>query len=192
MANRAIFLDRDGTLNEEVGYITEPAQFRLYDFATEAVRAINDAGWRAIVVTNQAGVARGFYDEDFLAGIHRQMQSMLETNGAVIDAVYYCPHHPEVGEPPYCLVCDCRKPKPGMLERAARDFDLNLPECFVIGDRYGDVALAHAVGARGVLLLSGHGRSEYENDRDAWPREPDHVAENLMEAVRWVLQISNF
>jgi len=186
MKNRAIFLDRDGTLNDEVGFITDPIQFRLYDFAAEAVRLINERGWRAIVVTNQSGIARGFYDEALLARIHDQMVSSLETAGARIDAIYFCPHHPEAGSPPYRVICDCRKPEPGMIERAAREFDLRLPDCFVIGDRYSDVALAHAANARGVLLLSGHGQIEYENDRDAWPRGPDHVAKNLLDAVRWI------
>lgn len=186
MTNRAIFLDRDGTLNEEAGFITDLDQFRLYDFAAEAVRMINDRAWRAIVVTNQSGIARGFYDEALLARIHDRMSDSFEAAGARLDAIYFCPHHPEAGEPPYRMVCDCRKPKPGMIERAAREFDLQLPDCFVIGDRYSDVALAHAANARGILLLSGHGRYEYENEREAWPRQPDHVAENVIEAVRWI------
>ncbi|MGH9843445.1 MAG: D-glycero-alpha-D-manno-heptose-1,7-bisphosphate 7-phosphatase [Blastocatellia bacterium] len=187
MTNRAIFLDRDGTLNDEVGFITDPDQFHLFDFAAEAVRLINERGWRAIVVTNQSGIARGLYDEALLARIHDQMMSSLETSGARIDAIYFCPHHPEAGEPPYRAICDCRKPSLGMIERAAREFDLRLRDCFVIGDRYSDVALAHAANARGVLLLSGHGQIEYENDRDDWPRQPDHIAKDLLDAVRWIL-----
>jgi D-glycero-D-manno-heptose 1,7-bisphosphate phosphatase len=189
MSNRAIFLDRDGTLNEETGYITDPLQFRLYDFAAEAVRLINARGWRAIVVTNQAGIARGLYDETFLAKLHEQMIRTFDAAGARIDAVYFCPHHPEKGEPPYRQACTCRKPAPGMIERAARDFDLHLPNCFVIGDRYSDVAAAHAVGARGLLLRTGHGQAEIETA--GWPREPDHVAENVIEAVRWVFSIAD-
>ncbi|MFN0085781.1 MAG: D-glycero-alpha-D-manno-heptose-1,7-bisphosphate 7-phosphatase [Blastocatellia bacterium] len=185
---RAIFLDRDGTLNEEVGYITDPARFRLFDFAAEAVRRINRADRLAIVVTNQSGVARGLYDEAFLAKIHEGMRSELRRAGAALDGVYYCPHHPEIGEAPYRRDCRCRKPKPGMILRAARDFGLDLASCYMIGDRYGDVAMAHAAGARGVLLLSGHGRAEIERERVDWPREPDHIAETLIEAVSWILE----
>lgn len=191
MTKRAIFLDRDGTLNREAGFITDPAQFSLYGFAAEAVRMINENEWLAIVVTNQSGIARGLFDESFLAHIHEAMNSSLHANGASLDAIYYCPHHPEVGEPPFRLVCDCRKPKPGMLLRAASDFGLELRDCFVIGDRYGDIAMAHAVGARGILLMSGHGSFEYEAERGGWMREPDHIAENLIEAVRWVFAIES-
>ena len=191
-SSRAIFLDRDGTLNEEVGYITDPSQFRLYDFAAEAVRRINQAGRLAIVLTNQSGIARGLYDEAFLGEVHAGMQAALARADARIDGIYYCPHHPEIGAPPYRQPCDCRKPKPGMMLRAAREFDLDLASCVMIGDRYGDVATAHAAGARGVLLLSGHGAKEYEREREGWPRPPDHIAETLIEAVRWALEECEF
>ncbi|MDX2033140.1 MAG: HAD family hydrolase [Blastocatellia bacterium] len=187
-SKRAIFLDRDGTLNEEVGYITDPAQFRLFDFAAAAVREINRAERLAIVLTNQSGIARGLYDEAFLAEIHEKMHAEMRRAGARIDGVYYCPHHPEIGEAPYRQACDCRKPKPGMILRAAREFGLDPAACHMIGDRYGDVAMAHAAGARGILLLSGHGGLEYERERGAWPREPDFIAETLTEAVRWILE----
>jgi D-glycero-D-manno-heptose 1,7-bisphosphate phosphatase len=187
---RAIFLDRDGTLNEEVGYITDASQFRLYDFAADVVRSIVEANWRVIVVTNQAGVARGLYTEAFLAQLHANMEATLQQRGARLDAIYHCPHHPEIGEPPYRQACDCRKPRPGMLRQAAADFNLHLPECFVIGDRYGDVEMAQAVGAQGVLVLTGHGREEFEKERHLWPRPPDYIAANLPEAVRWILKES--
>src|SRR5574341_911300 len=158
MTNRAIFLDRDGTINEEAGYIAAPGQFRLFGFATEAVRLINQAGWRAIVVTNQSGVARGHFTEEFLRQIHELMEDSLRAQDARLDAIYSCVHHPDFGHPP--LRCDCRKPRPGLIERAAKDFDLDLGECFVVGDRYRDVETGHAVGASGVLVMTGFGREE--------------------------------
>jgi len=185
---RAIFIDRDGTLNEEVGYICDPAQFRLHDFAAEAVRLANEAGWLAIVTTNQAGVARGLFTEEFLAQLHRRMARELAEAGARVDAVCYCPHHPEIGEPPYRRACDCRKPQPGLLNRAALEFGLNLAECVVIGDRYRDLCTAQAVGARSVLVLTGYGREELA--RAARPQQQDHVAANLLEAVRWAINES--
>ncbi len=193
--SRAIFFDRDGTLNEETGYICDPAQFRLLDVAAEAVRLVNEAGWRAIVVTNQAGIARGLFTEDFLAGIHRRMMNELTEVGARVDAIYYCPHHPEIGEPPYRQVCNCRKPKPGLLTRAAAEFDLNLSKCVLIGDRYGDIAAAQAIGARGVLVLTGHGREEFGQGQTTGPQHEDHIvadyiAANVLEAVRWILNES--
>lgn len=181
---RAIFLDRDGTLNEEVGYIREFAQFHLYDFAAEAVRLINEAGWRAIVITNQSGIARGLLTEEFLDEIHGQMNAELARADARVDAIYHCPHHANFGEPPFRLDCDCRKPKPGLLRRAAADFQLDLSASVVIGDRLRDVETAQAVGARGVLVLTGYGREELETQSAV---QPDHIAVNLLEAVRWVI-----
>jgi D-glycero-D-manno-heptose 1,7-bisphosphate phosphatase len=184
---RAIFIDRDGTLNEEVGYIRELQQFRLYDFAAEAVRLINTAGWRAIVITNQSGIARGLLTERFLAEVHGQMNMELEKAGARVDAIYHCPHHPNLGVPPFRLDCDCRKPKPGLLRRAAADFQLDLSASVVIGDRFRDVETAQAVGAKGVLVLTGYGQKELETQSAV---QPDHVAENLLEAVQWIIQES--
>ncbi len=185
----AIFLDRDGTLNEEDGHITSPEQLRLYSFAAEAVRLINRSGRKAIVLTNQSGVALNYFTEAALIEIHGRMEESLRSQGALIDAIYYCAHHPDYGSPPYRLDCDCRKPKPGLLERAAGDFNLDLDRCYIIGDRYRDVEAGHAVGARGVMVLTGLGRGEYERDRQRWPRQPDHVAENLLDAVRWILRV---
>lgn len=184
---RAVFLDRDGTLNEEVGYICDAAQFRLYQFAAEAVRLIKEAGWLAVIITNQAGIARGLFNEEFLARLHEQMKAELSFAGAEIDAIYYCPHYPTEGEALYRQECDCRKPKPGMLNQAAKDLHIDLSASVVIGDRFRDLAVAQAVGARSVLVLTGYGREELERDAAIWPQQPDHVAENLLDAVRWVL-----
>jgi D-glycero-D-manno-heptose 1,7-bisphosphate phosphatase len=187
MTNRAIFLDRDGTLNVEDGHITSPERFRLYSFAAEAVRLINQSGWKAIVLTNQSGIARDYFTEAALTEIHELMRESLRLQGAWLDAIYYCAHHPDYGPPPYRLDCDCRKPKPGLAEMAARDFNLDLNRCYVIGDRYRDIQAGHAAGARGVMIMTGFGREEYETDRPHWPRQPDHVAEDLLDAVKWVL-----
>ncbi len=181
---RAVFIDRDGTLNEEVGYIREHAQFRLYDFAAAALRMVNNAGWPAIVLTNQSGIARGLLTEAFLTELHQRMKTELAQGGALVDAIYYCPHHPDFGAPPYRQDCDCRKPKPGLLLRAATDFNLNLSECVVIGDRLRDVETAQAAGARGVLVLTGYGQEEL---KAASAVQPDHIAKNLLEAVQWVI-----
>lgn len=177
---RAIFIDRDGTLNEEAGYVNHLSRFRPFDFAAEAVGLINRAGWRAILVTNQSGLARGYFTEELLARVHDRLGATLARGDARLDAIYYCPHHPSAG-------CDCRKPNPGLLSRAAADFGLDLRRCFVVGDRYKDVELAHRAGAAGVMVLTGYGRGEYEHQRAAWPAPPEHVAENLLDAVRWIL-----
>jgi D-glycero-D-manno-heptose 1,7-bisphosphate phosphatase len=113
------------------------------------------------------------------------MEDSLRAQAARLDAIYSCVHHPGFGHPP--LRCDCRKPRPGLIERAAKDFDLDLSECFVVGDRYRDVETGHAAGASGVLVMTGFGTEEYEAERERWPRQPEFVAENLLEAVRWIL-----
>ena len=187
MTNLAILLDRDGTLNEENGHIITPDKFRLYSFAAEAVRLINESGRMALVLTNQSGIARDYLTEATLRKIHDLMEEKLRLQGARIDAIYYCAHHPEHGSPPYRLDCDCRKPRPGLVKKAAMDFNLELNRCYVIGDRYRDIEAGHAAGARGVLVMTGLGRYEYESDRSHWPRQPDHVAENLLDAVKWIL-----
>ena len=181
---RAVFIDRDGTISEEVGYINHPSRFRVFPYAAAAIKHLNDAGWLAIVVTNQAGVARGYFSEDMIQTVHAEMTKELENGGARLDAVYYCSHHPSVGEPPYCFDCDCRKPKPGLISRAARDFDIDLAGSWMVGDRYSDVELARNAGVKSMFVLSGYGRGEWEHQRSSWTEQPDLVAENLLEAVR--------
>jgi D-glycero-D-manno-heptose 1,7-bisphosphate phosphatase len=185
--NRAVFIDRDGTISEEVGYIGHPDLLRIYPWAPSAIRKLNLAGIRAILATNQAGIARGYFREESLESIHARLEAALAREGARLDAIYYCPHHPEAAIPSYRQDCDCRKPKPGMVLRAAEKFALDLSSSFVIGDRYCDVETAHRAGARGVLVLSGYGNGEYTYQSASWPRQPDHVAADLSEAVDWIL-----
>lgn len=184
---RAVFLDRDGTVADEVGYVNHISRFRLYPWSAEAIRRINAAGLAAVVVTNQAGVARGYFPEELIRQVNEKMKQQLAAEGAQLDAVYYCPHHPEVGQPPYRQRCRCRKPLPGMIETAARDLDLALEGSVVIGDRYLEVTMAHGLGLRGALVLSGYGRGEFEYLSLTWPRPPDWVAENLLDAVGKIL-----
>jgi D-glycero-D-manno-heptose 1,7-bisphosphate phosphatase len=151
---------------------------------------INDSDYKAIVITDQSGVARGLFSEDLVAQVHRKLQDELRESGARIDALYYCPHHPTGAVAAFRQDCRCRKPRPGMVEQARRDWQLELSQSYVIGDRYIDVAVAHAVGAAGILVLTGYGRGEYEHRRHTWPAQPDYVAENVLEAVRWALKKS--
>mgnify|MGYP001770779799 FL=1 len=184
---RAVFIDRDGTLSEEVGYINHPSRFRLFPFAAKAIRRLNEAGWLAVLVTNQAGVARGYFTEDLLLEVHRMLQDALEKQGAHLDAIYYCPHHPAAGKPPYKLDCDCRKPKPGLIHRAARELEIDLQRSWMIGDRYSDVELARNAGVRAAFVLTGYGLGEWEYQRDQWKQMPDLVAADLGEAVERII-----
>lgn len=185
---RAVFLDRDGTINVDVGYVGDPSELDVYPFAAAAIRALNAAGLLAVVVTNQSGVARGLYDEAAILRVHERLGAELAADGARLDAAYYCPHHPSIGVPPYRCECECRKPRPGMLERAAGEHDIDLARSFVVGDKYSDIALGHRAGARSILVKTGYGRSGWEYDRTSWPRQPEHVAETLEDAVAWILE----
>ena len=183
----AVFIDRDGTLTEEMGYVNHPRRVRLLPRSAEAIRRLNHAGIPAVVVTNQAGVARGYFSEDVLHAVNGAVVALLKEAGAHLDGVYVCPHHPSVGEPPFRLDCDCRKPKPGLLHRAAAELSLDLARSTMIGDKPSDLVPARAVGARSVLVLTGYGLGEWEYRRAGFPVEPDHVAEDLLDAVDWVL-----
>ncbi len=187
MKRPAVFIDRDGTISEEVGYINHPSRFRVFPYAAEAVRIINDAGWLAILVTNQAGVARGYFTEDLITVVHDRLRNELEANGAHLDAIYYCPHHPSVGEAPFRATCDCRKPQPGLILRAARDFEIDLTRSWMIGDRYSDTELARNAKLKAAFVLSGYGRGEWEYGRASWKYQPDMVADDLLEATRMIV-----
>ncbi len=187
MKRRAVFMDRDGTISEEIGYVNHPARYRVFPYAAEAVRLLNDNQWLAVLVTNQAGVARGYFTEDIIGAVHGVLTNELARHKAQLDAIYYCAHHPSVGEPPYRLDCDCRKPKPGLIERAATDLNIELAESWMIGDRYSDIELARNAGVHSAFVLSGYGRGEWEYQRAAWQHEPDLVAEDLLEAVRKII-----
>ncbi len=183
----AIFFDRDGTLNEEVGYAGRAEDFHIFPAAAPAVRRVNQAGWAAVVITNQAGVARGLFPESAVAALHALLGERLAAAGARLDAFYYCPHHPEGAVAAYARVCDCRKPQPGMLRQAAHDLDLDLAASWVIGDRRMDVAVARAVGARAAMVKTGYGARELA-DGDALSARPDLVADDVLAAVGYILQ----
>jgi D-glycero-D-manno-heptose 1,7-bisphosphate phosphatase len=188
---RAVFIDRDGTISEEVGYVNHVSRYRVFPFAARAVRALNEAGWLAVLVTNQAGVARGYFKEELIGQVHNMLAAELERGGARLDAVYYCPHHPSVGEPPYRLDCDCRKPRPGLILRAAEELGLDPARCWMVGDRHSDVELARNAGVRPAFVLTGYGRGELEHQSHAWKHQPDLVAENLLEAVLKIVEGSD-
>ncbi len=184
MKRRAVFIDRDGTISEEVGYVNHPSRYRVFPYAAAAIKTLNDAGWLAVLVTNQAGVARGYFAEEMIASVHNILRQELQRGGARLDAIYYCPHHPTVGAQPYRLDCDCRKPRPGLIQRAAQEFDIDFAQSWMVGDRYGDMELARNAGLRAAFVLSGYGRGEWEYQRAAWQHQPDLIADDLLAAVR--------
>jgi D-glycero-D-manno-heptose 1,7-bisphosphate phosphatase len=186
----AIFIDRDGTLSHEVGYVNHPSRFRLFPFSVEAVRLVNRTNFLAVLVTNQAGVARGYFPESVVLEVHATLRTALDEGKARFDGIYYCPHHPTAGEPPYRKDCDCRKPRPGLLHRAASELGIDLQHSWVVGDRHTDLSLAWGVGARGALVETGYGLGELAHYGPSWTRPPDLVAAHLLEAVERILSES--
>jgi D-glycero-D-manno-heptose 1,7-bisphosphate phosphatase len=183
----AAFIDRDGTLTEEVGYVNHPKRLRLMPRSAEAIRHLNAAGIAAVVVTNQAGVARGYFSEDVLHATNAALVEQLKQAGAHLDGLYVCPHHPTEGEPPFRAQCECRKPKPGLILRAATELQLDLASSTVIGDKASDLVAARAVGATSVLVLTGYGLGEWEYRRETFTVTPDYIATDLFDAVEWML-----
>ena len=183
-----IFLDRDGTINEEVDFLSSPHDLRLISGSAAAIREANELGIKVFIVTNQSGIARGLLTEQQLAEIHNNLVMLLHNAAARIDAIYYCPHHPEIGESPYRTQCDCRKPNTGMLLQAAREFDIDLKKSYVIGDRMLDMQTGNNVGATSILVLTGYGKQELKLCHQHHIHL-DYVAKDLHDAVRHVKQM---
>ena len=172
---KAVFIDRDGTVSEEIGYMYHAGLYQPFPWAGPAIRKIIDSGMKAILITNQSGIGRGYFKEETVEEVHAILKAELARYHASLDAIYVCPHHPDAG-------CDCRKPNPGMLLRARDEMDIDLSGSYVVGDKYLDIETAHRVGATGILVLTGYGREQRERYR-ANEVHPDFVVENLMEAV---------
>jgi D-glycero-D-manno-heptose 1,7-bisphosphate phosphatase len=186
--NKAVFLDRDGTVNVEVGYLRDLADLRLIDGAGAAIRRLNEAGLKVVLVTNQSGVARGYFPESMVHEAHERLDRMLREEGARIDAVYYCPHHPTAGHSSYTIECDCRKPGTGLIDRATRDLDIDVKNSFVVGDKWSDVELGQRAGARSILVQSGFAPDDPGNIRPVHISDPDLVARTILEAADWIIQ----
>jgi D-glycero-D-manno-heptose 1,7-bisphosphate phosphatase len=184
----AVFLDRDGTLIEERGYLDTLEDIVLLAGTTDALHLLRDAGYALVLVTNQAGVARGFFNEAFVRQAHRHLAAMLATEGIVLDGYYYCPHHPDGVVAEYSRVCQCRKPAPGMVAQAARDLDLDVGRSFVVGDKWLDVELASNAGARGLLVRTGYGAG-VENSPPHLTK-PQAITDTLLDAAHEILRQS--
>ena len=175
---RAVFLDRDGTINIEKEYLNQVKDFEFIPGVPEAVRLLNQAGIMVVVVTNQSGVARGYYTEEDVENLHRHIDRELESSGAHVDAWLYCPHHP-AGRGSYALPCDCRKPLPGMLQVAARRYDIDLENSTMIGDKLADIEAGQAAGCRTILVRTGYG-----SDEEQYVGPQTVVCDDLLSAVK--------
>jgi D-glycero-D-manno-heptose 1,7-bisphosphate phosphatase len=191
VSRRAVFLDRDGVLIRDADHLTEASQIEILPGVPEALRRLRAAGWTIIVVTNQSVVARGLVTEDGLRQIHRVLEAQLRERGAMLDAIYYCPHHPEGAVARYRVVCDCRKPEPGLLLRAAKDFDLELAASVMVGDTPSDIEAGRRAGCRTVLISTEALRTAEPAARTAdgaGAVTADHLASNLQEAGDWIIR----
>ena len=185
--SRAVFLDRDGTVTEEVGYLTDLKALTLIPGAASAIRQLNEAGFKVILVTNQSGVARGLFPESLVHEAHARLAQMLEEEGARLDGVYYCPHHPKAGNLPYTMACDCRKPGTGLVDRAVKELDINVSHSFMVGDKWSDVELGQRAGMKSVLVNTGFAVDDTGNKRPDHVKDPNFTASNLTETVEWIL-----
>jgi D-glycero-D-manno-heptose 1,7-bisphosphate phosphatase len=179
-----LFLDRDGTINTEVDFLRTPDEVHLLPGAARAIREANEAKLPVVVMTNQSGIARGYLTEDDLARVHNRLRELLAAEGAHVDAIEYCPHHPTAGRPPYDVECDCRKPGTGMLRRAADRLGIDLAASFVVGDRCVDMEAGTRAGCRTVLVLTGYGATEREECLQRLTI--DHVAPDLYTAWSYI------
>ena len=184
MNRPAVFLDRDGTIIEDVGYLDSLDRIVWYPWSVDVVRALNQAGFPVVVITNQAGVARGYFPETFVHEVHRALDSHLTAGGARVDAYYYCPHHADGSVAAYRRACECRKPGCGMITRAAADLGLDPARSVVVGDAWSDIGAARAAGARGLLLRSNGRRLKDTRGGDV---EPDAIVDHLAAAASWIL-----
>jgi D-glycero-D-manno-heptose 1,7-bisphosphate phosphatase len=184
-----VFLDRDGTINRELAYLGRPEQLELLPGAVKGMRRLREAGYRLVVITNQAGVARGYFGEEDVQAVHARLREMLQSAAVELDAIYYCPHHPE-GQGEYRRACPNRKPGTGMYEQAARDLGLDLAQCAVIGDKVTDLLPGIELGCRTVLVRTGYGQ-ELLDEGALEGVAVDHVADGLLDAARWILSQSS-
>ena len=184
----AVFLDRDGTINEQMGYINHISRFVLLPGVGRAIRKLNEHNMPVVVVTNQSGLARGYFPASLLDEVHKKMEQQLAVEGAHIDGLYICPHHPEAKEKKYRKACNCRKPKIGLLEQAAADLNLDLTRSFMVGDRWSDLKCGVAAGSTSILVLTGYGRGDQQYIGPQQEIQPAKVAINLNAAVDWILE----
>jgi D-glycero-D-manno-heptose 1,7-bisphosphate phosphatase len=187
MKKKAVFLDRDGNINEDVGYPDSYERIKIYPYSYDAVKKINQSGFLAVIITNQSGVGRGLIPERELQMIHRRMERSFKRQGAHIDKIYYCPHYLHSSNPKYQKDCQCRKPNPGMALKAAKELDIDLSQSYMIGDKVDDILFGIHIGATPILVLTGFGKKS-KTQLEQKKIRPAHVAKNLLDAVNWILK----
>lgn len=187
MKKRAVFLDRDGTINRDVGYPDSFSMIEIFPYSFEAVKQINQGGLLAVIVTNQSGVGRGLIKEKTLHEIHRKMRASFAKHGAHFDGIYYCPHYPASINPKYREDCLCSKPNPGMAHRAAKELNVDITNSYMVGDKVEDILFGLNIKAKSILLLTGYGQESLKKLKSLRIK-PAYIAPDLLDAVNWILE----
>ncbi len=188
MKRPAVFIDRDGTVNEQMGYINHLSRFVMFPCASEAIKLLNHHQYLAIIVSNQSGVARGYYPIELVDEVHNHMKALLKKEGAFVDGIFFCPHYAKGNVPEYSIECNCRKPNTGLIEKACETFDIDMANSFVIGDRNSDIEMAFRLDMKGILVSTGYGLGDMEYVFPKLSCKPAHVAKDLLHAVQWIIE----
>ena len=188
MKRPAVFIDRDGTINEQMGYVNHISRFVLLPGAAEGIRLLNRHEYLAIIVTNQSGVARGYFPMELIDRVHAHMKNLLAKEGANIDGIFFCPHYARGIVPEYSVACDCRKPGTGLVQKACERFDIDMKNSYVIGDRCSDIELAERSKLQGIMVTTGYGLGDIEYVLPNKPFKPLHIAKDLLHGVRWIIE----
>ena len=188
MKRPAVFIDRDGTINEQMGYVNHISRFVLLPGTAEGIRLLNRHQYLAIIVSNQSGVARGYFPMELIDRVHAHMKELLAKEGANIDGIFFCPHYPRGIVPEYSVECDCRKPGTGLVQKACESFDIDMKNSYVIGDRCSDIELAERSNLQGIMVTTGYGLGDIEYVLPHKHFKPLHIAKDLLHAVRWIIE----
>lgn len=188
MKRPAVFIDRDGTINEQMGYVNHISRFVLLPGTAEGIRLLNRHQYLAIIVSNQSGVARGYFPMELIERVHAHMKNLLAKEGANIDGIFFCPHYPRGIVPEYSVECDCRKPRTGLVQRACEEFDIDMKNSYVIGDRCSDIELAERSNLQGIMVTTGYGLGDIEYVLPHKTFKPRHIAKDLLHGVRWIIE----
>jgi len=188
MKRPAVFIDRDGTINEQMGYINHLSRFHLLPGVSEAIRLLNERNFLAIIVTNQSGVARGYFSIDLIHEVHSSLMNTLRNNGAKIDGIFFCPHYPRGKISEYTCECNCRKPKTGLIDKACETFDIDMSRSYVVGDHFTDLELAQRSNLDGIIVKTGYGLGTVSYTLPQIPIKPCYVADDLLDAVKWIIE----
>lgn len=181
MKNKAVFIDRDGTINVDVHYLDDPDKFQMYPGVDEGIKKLKENGFKIIVITNQSGIARGYFTEKQLSDIHERMKKEFQAFDVILDGIYYCPHHPDYN-------CNCRKPRTGLFEKAIDEHNIDVKKSYTIGDKSLDINAGKKIGTVTILIPELHIRDEILSEKNEWEYDPDYMADDFFDAVEWILK----